>query len=171
MRRIASRAAGALVLALAVSAPGTASAQQYVTFRPTDEHHAVIRAGRPGEAGRTWGYWGKLTLPASGARWGSYRATCSWLADQAWKDHPTRRDNRCLCTVILSFPQDNGSLVAQGLVRLPRGTDGLFAGASQPGGTRRPEPLAITGGTGLYESMRGYVDLGTPHIIAIIQHA
>jgi hypothetical protein len=71
----------------------------------------------------------------------------------------------------LSFPQDNGSLVAEGLVRLPRGTDGLFAGASEPGGTREPEKLVITGATGLYKSMQGYVDLSTPHIIAIFPNA
>ena len=59
----------------------------------------MIVPGPPGQPGRTWGYWGSF----AGWRPGSYRATCAWLADPTWGTTHGRRDNRVLCTVLLSF--------------------------------------------------------------------
>lgn len=131
---------------------------------PTGEHHAVIVPGPPGQPGRSWGYWGRFT----GWRPGSYRATCAWLADPTWGTTHGRRDNRVLCTVLLSFcsgpgglgQPNGGSLVLHGLVTRPGVHENLFEDRS----TRR---LALIGGTGVFSRATGTADLTTAHQITV----
>jgi hypothetical protein len=168
MRRTACRVAGAALLALvALAGPWSAFAAAagsptYLYFKPDQGHRAPIKGGEPGEAGRTWGYWGKLIgISTNPALSGSYRATCTWLANLGWGNRPKQRDSRMLCTVLLSFQAipaapytpNGGSLVAQGLVKRPPKKENLLAHPS----TRK---LAITGGTGPYSLARGYADFG-----------
>jgi hypothetical protein len=182
MRRTGLRVACASLLALAV-VPVAARAlppEIPLSLQPTDEHYVEIVQHGAGEPGRMWGYWGKLSKTTSAnptGRWGSYRATCVWIADSSWTaNEPTKRDNRFFCTVILSFrtlagvpgAPHGGSIVAQGLMRLPHVNSGLFADASHPGGMRRPPKLAITGATGPYKSVvQGHVDVSSAGFIAI----
>jgi hypothetical protein len=102
-------------------------------------------------------------------RSGSYRATCVWLANHHWGSHDAV-DNRMTCQLLLSFKalstggpgiRNGGSIVAQGLINRPSGTTGLF---------QRPSPrrLAITGGTGPYESSRGFIDLRAADLLDVI---
>jgi hypothetical protein len=163
MRRIA-RVAGAVSLALvaaAVASPVSVAAGP-LNLDPVagSERHVVMDDRGPGEAGRTWGYWGRFT----GTETGSYRATCAWLAESHWGDDPKpdNRDNRLLCTVVFAFRfragstahSDGGSIVAHGLVKLPHGDAALFARSSW----RR---LAVTGGTAQYAGRAGSVDRRT----------
>jgi hypothetical protein len=191
MRRTALRLAGAALLTL-VALVGVARGHSLAAVSPfpldlkaKDEGQAVLVAGGPGQ-GRVWGYWGKLTKPTpadlAGHKWGSYRATCTWLADSSWSGDQNKRDNRFLCTIVLSHRHGpgghglphGGSLVAQGLVKLPKASDGLFVRAHECSSARtrwlaacRPRMLAITGGTGEYEGVEGHVDLSVDGYISI----
>ena len=167
MRLTGLRAAGALLLALVASALGlaqfavnarasllSADATVIDLIVPANhEHSALIAPGDPAGGGLTRGYWGWLYKPTGATtvmKWGSYRATCVWLAKLG------SLDTRTMCTVVLGrgFPRANGhkpkggSLVAQGLVTLPQVNAGLFAAPSA-------RKLAITGGTGPYNGSRG----------------
>jgi hypothetical protein len=168
MRRTALRVGGAALLALVAmaarwSAPEPAHAAVSYKFMPTPgyQHRAPIKGGEPGTPGRTWGYWGRLDAipgnPPDIPRSGSYRATCVWLADLMWKSDPKKRDNRMLCTVLLSFHAmptsspyvpNGGSVVLQGLVKRPPKKETLFAHPSA-------RLLAITGATGAFKAARG----------------
>jgi hypothetical protein len=187
MRRTALSSAGAALVIL-VAMASVAQGQSLAATSPfpfdlkaESEGHAVLAPGGPGQA-RMWGYWGKLVKPTVANphhKWGSYRATCAWLADDAG---PGQRDNRFLCTIVLSHrhgpggagAQHGGSLVAQGLVVLPKLSDGLFVRAHECSSARTqwlpqcgPRKLAITGGTGEYEGVPGHLDLSTTGYIAI----
>jgi hypothetical protein len=186
MRRTALGIGVAALLAF-VAAPGVAPAQPLLTAPPLpltlkakDEKHAMLAEASPGGA-RMWGYWGKLTKPTfhnpAGYDWGSYRATCSWLADPTWGPHPQNhyRDDRLLCTVVLSHRHGpggktaphGGSLIAEGLLKMPKAADGLFVRAHECSSAKKarllpscgPRTLAITGGTGVFEGVLGHVDL------------
>ena len=176
MRRTALRLAGvALVAAVAIVAPSLqpASARTGMTLATppdialqvtsTKAHRVEIPpgAGGPWHAGRTLGYWGKFTRPMT-SETGSYRATCTWLANKKWPNSP-KQDPRFLCTVVLAFvkppAQDPNGLVLQGLVRRPVGNGDLF----QDGSTR---PLVITGGTGIYRGAYGIATI-QPWMISI----
>jgi hypothetical protein len=169
MRRTALSVAGVALLAL-VAVPGVArgagSPLTPLNLTPADGHYVEIREGLPGQPGRTtWGYWGKLT---GGPKPGSYRATCVWLVSNNWSPSTNKRDNRFLCTLVLSFrggpagptPHTADILVALGLARPQPKDDGLFSRPS----VRR---LAITGGTGKYELARGYVDLQVGNLAVV----
>jgi hypothetical protein len=142
---------------------------------PAKEHKAEIAPFDFGVAGRTWGYWGTLVRLNDGVKWGSYRATCVWLAKSGVAED--KRDNRMVCTIVLTAVH-GGTLIAQGQLIRPRGDDYLFARASSCTSAQRPAPaqcrprsLAITGATYPYESRLGYaVDLTTPGRITITQH-
>jgi hypothetical protein len=165
-RRAAAGAVG-LVLGLWAWCPSHAWGDQ-LQLTPDAQgsgHRIVIKDGPPRAAGRSWGFWGTV----EGDRSGSYRATCVWLANDHWGPGDAV-DNRMTCTLVLSFRaqqpagpgiRNGGSLVAQGLINRPPGTSPLFLQASQ----RR---LAITGGTGPFESGRGYIDLRTPQMLDVI---
>jgi hypothetical protein len=182
MRRKAFRV-GSIALLACVAAPGVppaAASPLPLTLKAKDEDHAMLGEASPGGA-RLWGYWGKLTKPTfhnpAGYDWGSYRATCAWLAEPSWGAHPEKhyRDNRLFCTVVLSHRHGpggrttphGGSLVAEGLVRMPEATEGLFVRAHECSSSRQarllpkcwPRTLAITGGTGDFEGVLGHVDL------------
>jgi hypothetical protein len=157
MRRIA-RIAGAVLLACAaVAVTATpASAAGSVNLKVSAEGRAPIVGGEPGAEGRTIGYWGKLST-LSGAPAARYRATCSWLAaHDGWNHDPNKRDNRILCTIVLSFRATGGAaavgttVVAQGLMLRPEGKKGLFTRAWE----RR---LPITGATGDYHRAEGEI--------------
>jgi hypothetical protein len=133
-----------------------------LNFTVEHESRAPIKGGASGTPGRIWGYWGRLKVEPYYHLSGSYRATCAWLADKAWKADPHRRDNRMSCTVEISFRsvpttvvarRNEGSLIAQGLIKVPPGKDTLFS----HGSTRR---LAIVGGSGSFVGRRGTIDLG-----------
>jgi hypothetical protein len=174
MRRTALRVGGAALLALVAMAgrwsapePAHAATVSYY-FKPTPgyQHRAPIKGGEPGTPGRTWGYWGRLDgiqnkNPLNTPTSGSYRATCVWLADLMWASDPKKRDNRMLCTVLLSFHAlptsspyvpNGGSVVLQGLVKRPPKKETLFANPSA-------RLLAITGGTGPFKEARGFAEL------------
>lgn len=178
MRPTRLRVASALSLALVVSAVGlarlavtaeasTASANGTsidLIVPATHEHSVLISAGQPAPVGQTWGYWGWLQrLTSTVTKWGSYRATCVWLANLG------SADNRTMCTIVLSrgFPRPNGqkpkggSLVAQGLVTLPLSNTGLFAAASA-------RKLPITGGTGPYNGSRGRMTIQAGSITILL---
>lgn len=162
-----------------MQSPAAASAQAF-KLNAEAEQHATLSAAAPGQ-GRLWGYWGKLARPTvhnpSGYPWGSYRATCAWLADGSWGADPTKhdRDNRLFCTVVLSHrygpggrsAPHGGSIVAQGLMRMPADDQGLFVRAHECSSAKKPQHvskcwprrLAITGGTGAYEGLGGHIDL------------
>jgi hypothetical protein len=159
MRRI-TRVAGVVLLvsvAVAVAASPTPAEAEDLALVPASEDSVVIRDGGQGEAGRTWGYWGRFT----GSKTGSYKATCSWLAASHWgtDPNPNNRDHRLFCTIVFAFRKqagdpahsDGGSLVAQGLVKLPGANGKLFA-------RRSWRKLAITGGTAPYVGRQGFVD-------------
>jgi hypothetical protein len=168
MNRIARVAlvAACLASAAGASAPATAVSAQFSALGltvPSDRgHHTVIVGGEPGQAGRTWGYWGTFRA----WRPGSYRATCSWLAGQTWGAGGS--DSRFLCTLVVTFcagpggvgTPNGGTLIAQGLVRKPEVHHNLFERASH----RR---LALTGGTGMFRGARGSVNLSSPGTIGI----
>jgi hypothetical protein len=119
------------------------------------QHSVVTVPGGSGEAARGWGFWGRF----GGSEDGSYRAVCTWLADPTWNPGVSSQDKRLLCTVVFSFrsrargpgTSNGGGLVAQGLIARPHG-EALFA-------RRSARRLSVTGGTGPYQSARGYVDL------------
>jgi hypothetical protein len=158
--------------------PGAPIPAVQVSFHLTAdrEDRVPIKGGKPGTAGRTAGYWGRLTsmdYKASGSYnlSGSYQATCVGLANRVWGNHPERgdRDNRMSCTVVMSFSANpappaapnGGSLVVQGLVVRPPDKDTLFKHSS----TRK---LAVVGGTGRFLGRRGSLDLaGAPHDIKV----
>jgi len=177
MRRIGPRAVGAAALALlafagTVEGPPRAHAgppppppkippgSVTLTFKADQEHRAPIKGGDPGLAGRTWGYWGRLTSLDAYQVSGSYRATCVWLANPTWGSRPKQRDSRMDCTVLMSFrasaapiaTPNGGTMVAQGLVRRPANKENLFARSSS-------RQVAIVGGTGRFLGRRGSMDL------------
>jgi hypothetical protein len=185
MRRIAprqvSRCPGiALLLALtcaATMAAGAVSARAAsgLTLKPDQEGQTEIVQRPFGIAGRTWGFWGTLLRANNSNKWGSYRATCVWLANMgASKD---KRDNRFVCTVVLTA-DNGGTLIAQGQLIRPRKNGLLFTRTWECTSARRhappgcgPRSLAITGATTPYRSKLGYaVDLATAGRIAITEH-
>jgi hypothetical protein len=138
MRGTAIRLAGAVSLAIiaaAVLTRGTAqpAIMQPLTLTTADEHRVVLAPG-PSDL---IGYWGAI----SGAKTGSYRATCAGLGETA----------RISCSVELSFT-DGTTLIAQGLVNRPPTNVGLFERWSD-------RPIAVPGGTGVYKAKQGYADL------------
>jgi hypothetical protein len=156
-----TRGAGVVLLvsaAAAAAAPPAAGAEGDVTLNVNSERRVPIVGGEPGVEGRTVGYWGKFTFALDTMRTGSYRATCSWLAPQeGWTGNTAKRDNRILCTLVLSFRAIGGAadplgttLIAQGLMLRPKHKEGLFTRASD----RR---LPITGASGLYKGKQGVV--------------
>jgi hypothetical protein len=179
MRRTGSRGAALAVLAILV-AVGTAAqgaragsrAEQppppvpptvslSLSFNVDHQGRTAIKGGKPGTAGRTWGYWGRLTGTNGYGLSGSYRATCVWLADKDWNARPDQRDNRMSCTVEMSFrsvpttvvaKRNGGSLVAQGLIKRPH-DKGFLVGEGSP---RR---IAIVGGSGSFVGRSGSLDL------------
>jgi hypothetical protein len=174
VRRVPLRViCAALVAVWAMTASASAGTPPTLplTLKPVSERYVKIAAGTPGQAGRVWGFWGKLTRPPTPSnptgRWGRYRAICSWIADSAWASNPTRRDNRFLCTLVLSFRTlaggdevpHGGTVVAQGLIRLPYPNQGLFADAWRKKGNRAPPKLPITGATGPFENVQAVVNL------------
>src|SRR5829696_115462 len=149
-----TRVAGAVLLGCAaLGVTASPAAAEGVTLTVQSERRAPIVGGEPGMEGRTIGYWGTFTFPdesPQGDGRGSYRATCSWLASHdGWSEsNPNKRDNRILCTIVLSFRATGGAvdplgttLVAQGLMLRPREKHGLF---TRPSARRLP----ITGATG-----------------------
>jgi hypothetical protein len=181
MRRAAQRiprsVGVALLLALTWAATMSAGA---VTARAAGLTLTVDQEGQTeithrdfGVPGRTWGYWGRLStanIPIK--KWGSYRATCAWLATTGAPEK--KRDNRFVCTVVFSAV-NGGTLIAQGSMRMPRTDEYLFSRAWRCSSARRPlpagcgpRPLAITGATTPYKSKLGYaVDLATQNTIVI----
>jgi hypothetical protein len=166
MRRAALMLAGvAFLCALATATPATALP---LTLRliKDDAHHTRIypRTHAPWIHGQTEGYWGKFT--SLGTQGGSYRATCTWLANMKWPASP-KQDNRLSCTVVIAFQAglpkvadaNASGVVLQGLVKRPVGKQRLFEAPS----VRR---LVVTGGTGTYAGAYGYADLG-PWLIVI----
>jgi hypothetical protein len=153
MRRTAPRIASAAlpVIVVAAAAAWASSPAYAFTLKATEEHEVLIVPKLPGQAGLTWGYWGKLNKPnvndPTGPKWGSYRATCVWSADST-------SDDRFLCVVVLSHgPPSGGSLTVQGLIHRPSPNTALFGHASQ-------RLLPITGGTGPYATHdSGYLSL------------
>jgi hypothetical protein len=178
VRRIAIGVAGVVLLAIAALAAGLGQAQAQagisLPLTPSQERSVPLIRGKPGVPGRTWAYWGRFTspdTPTTRGESGSYRATCIWLANVAWKTNPAKRDPRLSCTLVLSFractrtggafARNGGTLVLHGLVKRPKKGVGLLAGKS-------PRLLAIAGGTGAFDGALGSAALtGSPHYLAI----
>lgn len=165
MRRIGVTGA-ALLCALAVGAPATALPLE-LSLTPTAAHHTRIYPRKPGPwiHGQTVGYWGKFT--SLGTLGGSYRATCTWLANMTWPTN-AKQDKRLSCTIVVAFqeptpPAQNlnaSGIVLQGLVTRPVGNTELFERPS----VRR---LVVMGGTGVYAQAYGYADLRLPWVVAV----
>jgi hypothetical protein len=166
MRRTARTVAGAVLFgALAIAAAPAAAQPASVTLNliENDADHVQIFPDQPGWIpGRTLVYWGKFT--AQGAQPGSYRATCTWLADDYWPNSVEhKQDRRLSCTVVIAFkappapagasPREPSGLVLEGLVKRPTGDGELFARR----GYHRE--LAITGGSGAYREARGRANI------------
>jgi hypothetical protein len=161
-------------LACAVSARAAA----FPSLKPDQNDKAEIVSRDFGVAGRTWGYWGTLlrwdasATPPNWVKWGSYRATCVWLAKSGVAED--KRDNRMVCTVVLTA-LSGGTLIAQGQLIRPRKDGYLFTRASDcssvhppPRTSCVPRPLAITGATSPYKHRIGdAVDLTTADRITI----
>jgi hypothetical protein len=187
MRRTGSRSAAVAALAMVVAVGTAAQGARAVSraeplpppvpstgilslnFNVDRQGRTAIKGGQPGTSGRTWGYWGRLTGTDGYGLSGSYRATCVWLADKAWKTDPDRRDNRMSCTVEMSFRsvrttitavRNSGSLVAQGLVRRPHDKKFLVSEGS-------PRRIAIVGGDGSFVGRRGTLDLSGTSTLAV----
>jgi hypothetical protein len=172
MRRTALTVAGAVLLGTLATGAATADAlQPSVTLNliPNDAHHVQIFPAQTVSSwtpGRTLVYWGRFT--AQGAQRGSYRATCTWLADEHWPQSH-KQDRRLTCTVVIAFkappspaagpPRQPSGLVLEGLVKRPKGDGELFA---RPGYRRQ---LAITGGSGAYRDARGRADISHAWVI------
>jgi hypothetical protein len=177
MRRTALRVVGAPLLAvIAMLAPSLqpASARAGMTLATLPDVDLRVTSGEarkaeippggggPWHAGRTMGYWGKFTGLLT-SETGSYRATCTWLANKKWPTSP-KQDPRFLCTVVLAFVtppgRDPDGMVLQGLVRRPAGNGNLF----EYGSARQ---LVITGGTGIYRGAYGVANIQQSWMISI----
>jgi hypothetical protein len=166
MRRVGPTViGGALLVALAMTAAATAGPPPAVTLN-LDEHAArhvqtfPVNDTGSWSPGRTLVYWGRFT--SQNAQPGSYRATCTWLADEHWPNSH-KQDRRLSCTVVLAFkappaapgagPNEPSGLVLEGLLKRPKHDGQLFA---RPGYRRQ---LAITGGSGAYREVRGHANI------------
>jgi hypothetical protein len=120
-----------------------------------------------------WDYYGQITSTNSNQT-GSYRALCAALEPSTTPPGPhpaftgqtrasTAGGDRLTCTVVVLFgaASTGGSLVIDGVVTRPSGSD-LFAAASD-------RVLAVTGGTGvLYEGSQGKALPSGGHHITVI---
>jgi hypothetical protein len=166
-----------VVVALTVSG-WLASSASALDLLPTSERQTEVGPGNPTQLGRLWAYWGGLEVerqdennPATleRVRWGSYRATCVSIAPAGFP--PDKADDRMSCTVVMAARGVlGGTLVAEGLVKMPRAATGqsppgFFMQAHECSSARRlpppncvPRKLAIVGATGrLYKNLGGYV--------------
>jgi hypothetical protein len=97
-----------------------------------------------------WDYYGHVESSHNGDGSGSYRALCSALeapppsgpqpAFTGQARTSTVIADRLTCTIVVLFENDNASLVMEGVVTKPTGSE-LFAASSN-------RVLAVTGGTG-----------------------
>jgi hypothetical protein len=116
-----------------------------------------------------WDFYGKVA--SSNNESGSYRALCTALeppptpgpkpAFTGQVRASTVIADRLTCTIVVLFENDNASLVMQGVVTKPAGSE-LFAAPSD-------RLLALTGGTGAmtYQGAIGVAQLNEPRKITI----
>jgi hypothetical protein len=138
-----------------------------VTLTATDEDRiALVNTPRG-----MWDYYGHVDSSNNADGGGSYRALCSALeAPPQPGPHPAFTGqaraslviaDRLTCTIVVLFEKDNASLVIEGIVTKPTGTE-LFAVSSD-------RALAVTGGTGglTYQGSIGVAQPTGDHKIAI----
>lgn len=174
MRRAALRVACVVVgTAVAVAMAASGSAVQPPTnggtplvLTASQEVRTGVLTGPPG----MYGYYGKIT-GANHSQQGSYRALCAALEAPTTTPGPhpaftgqTRASEvigeRLTCTIVVLFEDDNASLVMEGVVTRPTGTQ-LFAASSA-------RVLAVTGGTGtVYQGSLGVAQPTGSHQITI----
>jgi hypothetical protein len=150
--RVASVVAGtsvAVVLAAsgsAVKPPPVPPGPTPLTLTATLEDRVVLLTSPRG----MWDYYGHVESSNNADGGGSYRALCRALeAPPPPGPHPaftgqartsTVIADRLTCTIVVLFENDNASLVMEGIVTKPTGSE-LFAASSD-------RALAVTGGTG-----------------------
>jgi hypothetical protein len=154
MRRAALRVACVVVgtaVAVAMAASGSAvkpppapNGPTPLVLTATNEGRVVLLTSPRG----MWDFYGHVT--SSNNEEGSYRALCAALeAPPPPGPHPaftgqarasTDIGDRLTCTIVVLFENDNASLVMEGIVTKPTGSE-LFAALSD-------RVLALTGGTG-----------------------
>jgi hypothetical protein len=149
--------------------PGPQPDEVDLYLKSADAHHVPRFPNGSGSwtAGRTVAYWGRFTNSPNtntSAVMGSYRATCTWLAEEYWPNSPKhKQDNRLSCTIVIGFKPQGGrlnELVLQGLVKRPENDGELF----EKGFKRE---LPVVGGTGMYRGAQGYADVSGDWAILI----
>jgi hypothetical protein len=128
----------------AVKPPPPPNGATSLVLTATQEDRDVLLTSPRG----MWDYYGKIT--SSNNESGSYRALCTALEAPPSPDRQaaftgqarasTVIGERLTCTIVVLFENDNASLVIEGVVTKPAGSE-LFADASS-------RALAVTGGTG-----------------------